>query len=110
MSSQITRPTEFTTAWADAHVFDASGEVIHHETIPLWKPEPVSGQTVTHTWSASVYQGSGGGSGTGVWRPDAHSVQYWLYCQMGEQIFTDGLLHQFDVPPDAEVRPIPGSW
>ena len=64
-----------------------------------------------HTWSASVYQGSGGGSGAGVWsRPDAHSVQHRLYSQVGEQIFTDGVLHQFEVLPDAEVRPIPGSW
>jgi hypothetical protein len=58
-----------------------------------------------------VYQGSGGGSGAGVWwSPDAHLVQYRLYCQVGEQVFTDGVLHQFEVPADAEVRPIPGSW
>jgi hypothetical protein len=103
VSAQISRPTELTTAWADIHVFDATSELIFRETIPLDKS--------TRTWSASVYQGSGGGSGAGVWsRPDAHTVQYRLYCQVGEQLFTDGVLHQFDVPPDAEIRPIPGSW
>lgn len=111
VSAQIARPTELTTAWADIHVFDATCDLIHAETIALHRPEPVSAEKVTHTWSANVYQGSGGGSGGGVWsRPDAHSVQYRLYCQIGNQVFTDGVLHQFDVRPDAEVRPIPGSW
>jgi Family of unknown function (DUF6209) len=111
VSARISRPTELTTAWADIHVFDSMCELIHQNTVALHKPEAVSADIITHTWSASVYQGSGGGSGTGVWsRPDAHSVQYRLYCQVGEQVFTDGVLHQFDVPPDAEVRPIPGSW
>jgi Family of unknown function (DUF6209) len=111
LSAEITRPTQFTTAWADTHVFDATGELIHRDTLELHRPEAVSAETLTHTWSASVYQGSGGGSGTGVWsRPDAHSVQYRLYCQMGEQVFTDGVLHQFDLPADSEVRPIAGSW
>jgi hypothetical protein len=111
VSAQLSRPTELTTAWADIHVFDATSEVVQRDTIALHRPDPTSAEKITHTWSASVYQGSGGGSGAGVWsRPDAHSVQYRLYCQVGGQVFTDGVLHQFDVPPDAEVRPIPGSW
>ena len=111
VSAQITRPTDLTTAWADIHVFDATCELIHSETIALHRPESLSDDKIMHTWTASVYQGSGGGSGAGVWsRPDAHSVQYRLYCQIGEQVFTDGILHQFEVRPDAEVRPIPGSW
>lgn len=111
VSAKITRASGLTTAWADIHVFDATSELVHRDTITLNRPEPGSADTITHTWSASVYQGSGGGSGAGVWsRPDAHSVQYRLYCQVGEQVFTDGVLHQFDVPPDAEVRPIQGSW
>jgi hypothetical protein len=111
VSAQIARPNELTTAWADIHVFDATCELIHRDTIALHRPEPLSDEKITHTWSASVYQGSGGASGAGVWsRPDAHSVQYRLYCQVGDQVFTDGVLHQFDVRPDAEVRPIPGSW
>ena len=111
VSARIARPSELVTAWADVHVFDATCELIHRATITLHRPEPLPAEKITHTWSASVYQGSGGGSGAGVWsRPDAHSVQYRLYCQAGERVFTDGILHQFDVRPDAEVRPIPGSW
>jgi Family of unknown function (DUF6209) len=111
VSARITRPSELTTAWADIHVFDATGELIHRDTIALHRPDPGPAEKITHTWNASVYQGSGGGSGAGVWsHPDAHSVQYRLYCQIGQQVITDGVLHQFDVPPDAEVRPIAGSW
>jgi YihY family inner membrane protein len=45
------------------------------------------------------------GSGMGVWsRPDAHTIQYRLYCQVRGQIFTDGVLHQFDVAADEDAR------
>ncbi len=97
--------------WADVHVFDATGELIHSGTVPLHERQPLEGNTTMVAWSAEIYQGSGGGSGLGVWsRPDAHLVQYRLYCQIGEEVLTDGVLHEFDVPPDAEVRPIPGGW
>ncbi len=110
VNAQITRPTDLTTAWADVHVFDATGDLIHRDTIPLHRPD-TSDEQITHSWSASVYRGSGGGSGAGVWpRPDAHTVQYRLYCQIGERVFTDGVLHQFDVPPDAEVRHPGRAW
>ena len=35
----------------------------------------------------------------GVWsRPDADTVQYRLYFQVRGQVFTGGVLHQFEVP------------
>jgi uncharacterized protein DUF6209 len=111
ISAKITGADESTVAWADIHIFDATDEVVHTGTLELRGPQVASEQTIVQTWSANVYQGSGGGSGAGVWsRPDAHSVQYRLYCRMHTNTFTDGVLHQFDLPPDAEVRPIPGSW
>jgi hypothetical protein len=99
------------TAWADIHVFDASDDLIHAGTIALQKLEraPAAGEELE--WHADVYQGSGGGSGAGVWfRPDAHTVQYRLYCQVQDTLYTDGILHQFDVPTDAEVRPPGTAW
>ena len=55
--------------------------------------------------------GSGGASGMGVWNAaDTHTIQYRLYCQIERDVFTDGVLHQFDVAADAEVKPIPGGW
>ncbi|MBV9577549.1 MAG: hypothetical protein JO057_03045 [Chloroflexi bacterium] len=96
-------------AWADVHVFDATGELIHSETIALHESEDPADHAL-RIWQGSVYQGSGGGSGVGVWsRPDAHTVQYRVYCQIGTEVYTDGVLHQFEVPADADVRPIPGG-
>jgi hypothetical protein len=101
-------------AWADVHVFDASDDVIHSGTIDFQQPEalahgPAEGEVLV--WHAEVYQGSGGSSGAGVWfRPDAHTVQYRLYCQVGDALYTDGVLHQFEVPADAEVRPTGTTW
>jgi len=111
ISAKITGADSSTVAWADVHIFDATDDVVHTDTIELQGPVLPSEQSVVETWSATVYQGSGGGSGAGVWsRPDVHSVQYRLYCRTRDRLFSDGVLHQFDLPPDAEVRPIPGSW
>jgi hypothetical protein len=105
-----TRPAPI-GAWADVHVFDGTDQLIHTGTVALQPPEPRPEGTAEQTWRADVYQGSGGGSGLGVWsRPDAHTVQYRLYCETPLGVFTDGVMHEFDVPPDAEVRPIPGGW
>jgi hypothetical protein len=98
------------TAWADVHVFDASDDLIHSGTIALEKEvrPPADEERI---WDADVYQGSGGGSGAGVWfRPDAHTVQYRLYAQVGNKLYTDGVLHQFEVPADTEVRPTGTTW
>jgi Family of unknown function (DUF6209) len=111
ISAKITGAGRDTVAWADIHIFDAMDDVVHTGTVELKGPELPSEQTIVQTWSANVYQGSGGGSGAGVWsRPDVHSVQYRLYCRIKGRLYTDGVLHQFDLPPDAEIRPIPGSY
>jgi hypothetical protein len=98
------------SAWADVHVFDASDDLIHGGTVDLKKPEAAPDGEVL-VWHADVYQGSGGSSGAGVWsRPDAHTVQYRLYCQVDGTLYTDGVLHQFEVPADTEVRPTGTAW
>jgi hypothetical protein len=90
--------------WADVHIFDATGELIHAGSVAFKRPEGTVDPAL-RVWEDEVYQGSGGGSGMGVWsRPDAHTVQYRLYCQVRGQVFTDGVLHQFEVPADEDVR------
>ena len=92
-------------------MFDASDDLIHSGTITLQKLETPPGCGWRLEWHADVYQGSGGGSGAGVWfRPDAHTVQYRLYCQLGDTLYTDGILHQFEVPADMEVTPRGTAW
>jgi len=90
--------------WADVHVFDASGDVIHAGTV-VFEQLKGSADPATRVLDDEVYGGSGGGSGMGAWsRPDAHTVQYRLYCECAGQVFTDGVLHQFEVPADEDVR------
>jgi hypothetical protein len=102
--------TPRTGAWADVHVFDASDELIQAGTVLLHRRESTTNGTV-FVWEDDVYQGSGGGSGIGMWsRPDAHTVQYRVYCQLQTlgsgvqgQMFTDGVLHEFDLPSDEDA-------
>ena len=108
--ARVGQPSASAVVWADVHVFDAMGDLIHAGSIALEPGEPSMEDTL-RLWDAEVYAGSGGASGAGVWsRPDAHTVQYRLYCQEKTQVFTDGVLHQFEVPADTAVRPIPGGW
>lgn len=101
------QPAAAADTWADVHVFDASGELIHAGTVVFERPKRTEDPAL-RVWDDGVYQGSGGGSGVGVWsRADAHTVQYRLYCEGAGQVFTDGVLHQFEVPPDADVRRAP---
>ena len=102
-------PAAAADTWADVHVFDAAGELIHAGSV-AFKPPERTADPALRVWEDEVYQGSGGGSGVGVWsRPDAHTVQYRLYCQVRGQVFTDGVLHQFEVPADEDVRRGPGG-
>jgi len=100
-------PAAAADTWADVHVFDASGELIHAGTVVFERLKRTADPAI-RVWEDEVYQGSGGGSGMGVWsRPDAHTVQYRLYCEVDGQVFTDGVLHQFEVPADEDVRRSP---
>jgi hypothetical protein len=48
-----------------------------------------------------VYHGSARGSGMGAWfRPDARKLQYGLYYEVDNQVYTDGLLHQHEIDED----------
>ena len=108
--ARIGEPTGSTLVWADVHVFDATGELINAGSIAIENPEPSTSDELRF-WDAEIYPGSGGASGMGVSsRPDAHTVHYRLYCRIADQLFTDGVLHQFEVPADTDVRRIPGGW
>jgi hypothetical protein len=90
--------------WADVHVFDMARELIHAGSMALEQPERTADPAL-RVWEDEVYEGSGGGSGMGMWsRPDAHAVQYRLYCKVRGQVFTDGVLHQFELPADEDAR------
>jgi CheY-like chemotaxis protein len=109
--AQVDKPFDLAGVWADVHVFDAMGELLHAVTVALEPNSQTQPAAALRLWDAEIYPGSGGASGMGVWsRPDAHTINYRLYAQIGDQLFSDGVLHQFDLPADTEVRPIPGGW
>lgn len=99
-----------TDTWADIHIFDATGELIHAGSVILQLRESAA-HGALFVWEDDVYQGSGGGSGIGVWsRPDAQTIQYRLYCKAQRPVFeaqgpvfTDGVLHEFELPADEDA-------
>jgi len=89
--------------WIDVHVFDGSDNLVHSETVTLAYLESRSDGDV-FALDYQAFKGSGGVPGS-VWpRPDARSVQFRLYYEVGATVFTDGFLHQFAVEADANVQ------
>jgi hypothetical protein len=88
-------------AWIDAHIFDGDGKLIHSQTLTLTysgiPPSP------GYEFSGKVYQGSTATPGSVQPRPDARKIQYRLYYEIHYQVFTDGILHQLQLPPDADT-------
>ena len=93
----------------DIHVFDGADELIQAGSVVL-EPRESTPEGALFEWQDVIYQGSGGGSGMGVWsRPDAHTIQYRVYGQTRAPeaqtvaTFTDDILHEFEVPADIEA-------
>jgi hypothetical protein len=87
--------------WVDAHVFDSADALVHAGTFGLQYLGGAGGHGDFFIYDDKIYQGSGGGSGMGAWtRPDARKVQFRLYYEVNSELFTDGLLHQHEVPAD----------
>ncbi|WP_437923380.1 DUF6209 family protein [Sorangium sp. So ce291] len=88
-------------AWIDVHVFDGHDALIHAETLTLattgWGPNQQYG------FAGKIYQGPTATPGSVSPRPDARKVQYRLYYEIDGQVFTDGILHQAEVPEDALI-------
>jgi Family of unknown function (DUF6209) len=57
-------PATAADTWADVHVFDAAGDLIHAGSVAFRPPERTADPAL-RVWEDEVYQGSGGGSGMG---------------------------------------------
>jgi hypothetical protein len=89
-------------AWIDLHVFDGHDQRIDAATITL--PYTGYGPVFRYGFSGMVYQGAVATPGSIDPRPDARTLQYRLYYEVDYQVFTDGILHQLDLPEDALAR------
>lgn len=92
--------------WLDVHVFDGDDSLIHSETLTMHFLGSDAAGGDRFGFDDVVYHGSGGGSGMGAWfRPDARKLQYRLYYEVDNRVFTDGILHQQEIDEDALAVP-----
>jgi Family of unknown function (DUF6209) len=89
-------------AWIDAHIFDDRDELIHAETLTL-SYRGLAG-AFSYEFGGVVYQGATATLRSVEPRPDARTLQYRLYYELNYHVFTDGILHQFELAEDALVR------
>lgn len=89
-------------AWIDVHVLDGVGELLHAETLTLRYARPAGDGGDFFVLDHLLYYGSVATEGSVEQRPDARTVQYYVYGEMGEHLFSDGILHVCIVRPDYE--------
>jgi hypothetical protein len=90
--------------WIDVHVFDGADTLIHSETLTLRYLKPAGGNGDFFSFDGKIYQGSVATPGSVSPRPDARKVQFRLYYEVNNQVFTDAILHQHELPEDAVTR------
>ena len=106
VQSSVCNLAFYKNVWLDVHVFDGDDNLIHSETFTLLFLRSDAAGGDRFGFDDVVYHGSGGGSGMGAWsRPDARKLQYRLYYEVSDQVFTDGLLHQHEIDEDALAVP-----
>jgi hypothetical protein len=95
------------TTWLDIHIFDDANELIHSQTLPMTSGGAAESGGEFFVFDKPIYEGSNlvaPGSVARVKAETALKLQYRLYCQTGVQTFTDGLLHQHELVPDATTH------
>jgi hypothetical protein len=90
----VKNATYVKTVWVDLHVFGLDDELLHTETLPLKYTHSADETGDVFLLDQVLYQGSVASEGSVSPKPDAHTVQYRLYGELGGQVFTDGFLHQ----------------
>jgi hypothetical protein len=89
-------------AWIDVHVLDGAGALLHGETLALRYARPAGDGGDFFVLDHLLYYGSVAGEGSIEPRPDARTVQYYLYGEMAGRVFSDGIVHVCIVRPDYE--------
>jgi hypothetical protein len=89
--------------WIDVHVLDSGYGRVQAATFGLQYREQAGGGGDFFTFDDLVYRGSGAVPGSVWFNPDARHVQYRLYYQVNGRVYTDGLLHAFELETDDHV-------
>lgn len=91
------------SVWLDTHVFDEGSQVVDSATLPLEAMGPAESGGQFYVIDRPIHEGSSLAAPGSVARARSEAVrklQYRLYCESDGQTYTDGLLHQHDLPPD----------
>ena len=88
--------------WIDVHVLDDVGALLHAETLALRYARPAGDGGDFFVLDHLLYHGSVATEGSIEPRPDARTMQYYLYGEMGGRVFSDGTVHVCVVRPDYE--------
>jgi uncharacterized protein DUF6209 len=99
VTAWVKETTYGANAWIDFHVFNGADSLIHAETLTL--PYTGFGSTFQYGFSGKIYQGLTATPGSVQPRPEARKIQFRLYYDINYQVFTDGILHQDQLPEDA---------
>lgn len=98
-----TDPFASASVWADIHVFDHAAHLIESRTYPL-RRLGAAGDGELFQLDQIVYEASSLVPPGSVGRPagsETRKIQYRIYLETGNNVFTDGLLHQHDLAQDA---------
>jgi hypothetical protein len=101
IAARVRRAADVANVWIDVHFFEADATLIHGDTIPLRHAGPAADGHELFALDGVLYQGSVSTPGSVTPRPDVRSVQYRLYCEVGDLVVTDGVLHRCELATDA---------
>lgn len=89
------------SVWLDVHVFGRDGTVLYTETCPLRFTHSAADGGDLFVFDGVLYQGSVAAQGAVHRRPDARALQYRLYCEQADGVFTDGISHWCELRTDS---------
>jgi hypothetical protein len=87
--------------WIDVHFFDGEAALIHGDTLPLRHTGASAEGEALFALDGMLYQGTVATPGSVSPKPDVRTVQYRLYCEVGDLVLTDGVLHRCELATDA---------
>jgi hypothetical protein len=93
--------------WLDIHIFDDTNDLVHSQTLPMASGGGAESGGEFFVIDQPIYEGSGlmpPGSVARAKAETARKLQYRLYSQAGAHTYTDGLLHQHELVPDATTH------
>jgi hypothetical protein len=103
LKARVRRPGRARCAWVDLHVFDDQEDLIQSETVALGCVGEDAEEGEVFGFEGNVYRGTGASPGS-VWlAPDARKIQFRVYYEVDGTTFSDGLIHQHELPPDSAL-------